>query len=133
MLPSTAKPYLIRAIYEWCLEQNHTPHLLVAADYPGVHVPAGYAKDGKITLNIAPRATHGLVMSNDWISFMARFGGKPMKLEIPTAAVVAIYAMETQEGLVFGEPENPATPPSPPAPETTPSTPGKRPGLRVVK
>lgn len=130
MLPESAKPYLIRAIYEWCLEQNNTPHLLVAVDYPGVQVPSGYAKDGKITLNISPRATHGLVMDNQWIQFMARFGGKPMKLEVPVPAVVAVFAAETQEGIGFGEPEQPAAPtpePEPPAPGT------KRPGLRVVK
>lgn len=131
MLPPSAKPYLLRAIYEWCLEQNFTPHLVASATYPGIQIPSGYAQEGRITLNIAPRATHGLVMTNDWISFMARFGGRPMKVEVPIAAVAAIFAAETQEGLMFDLMPPPDSPPPAPEPEESPSP--RRPGLRVVK
>lgn len=131
MLPPSAKPYLVRAIYEWCLDRDHTPHILVAVNYPGVQVPGGYDKDGRITLNIAPRATHGMVMDNEWISFMARFGGKPTKLDIPIASVIAVFSAETQEGISFGEPEQPETPPPAPTPDLPDA--GKRPGLRLVK
>lgn len=136
MLPPSAKPYLVRAIYEWCLDQNLSPHIVVSVDYPGVVIPQGYAKDGKITLNISPRAVHSLTVDNEWLSFLARFGGKAMKIELPVEAIMAVFAMETQEGLGFGEPtmpsapEAPSTPVSPPEP--TPNT-GKRPSLRVVK
>lgn len=136
MLPPSAKPYLVRAIYEWCLDQSLTPHVVVAVDYPGVVVPQGYAKDGKITLNVSPRAVHNLVVDNEWLSFLARFGGKGMKIELPVEAVMAVFAMETQEGLGFGEPTMPSAPdvaPAPiPAPEPVAGS-GKRPSLRIVK
>lgn len=132
MLPPSAKPYLLRAIYEWCLEENHTPHLVASVAYPGIQIPSGYSQEGRVTLNIAPRATHGLVMTNDWISFMARFGGRPMKVEVPVAAVAAIFAAETQEGLVFDLTPPTDTPPTAPQDEEG-TPPPRRPGLRVVK
>lgn len=108
MLPPTAKPYLLRAIYDWCLNEGHTPYVLVAAAQPGVRFPAGYDKDGKLTLNIAPRAVDGLELGADRIRFRGRFGGRVEEVEVPVAAVIAVFAAETHDGLVFGEPPAPA-------------------------
>jgi len=105
MTPS--KPYLIRAIYEWILDNQMTPHLLVDATYPGTQVPLEFVKDGQIVLNIAPGATHGLVIGNDWISFNARFSGIARELLIPSDAVLGIFTRENQQGMVFPETAHP--------------------------
>lgn len=137
------RPYLIRAIYAWIMDNGFTPHLLVAADYPGVSVPQGFVKEGRIALNISPMAVRDLNLECEPIFFSARFGGRPYDIIVPSGAVLAIYAHENGEGALFGEPEpiDPAaaaaqppqagsqpdgTPPEPPKP-------GGRPKLRVVK
>jgi len=104
MLPPTAKPYLVRAIYDWCLAEGHTPYILAAESHVGVRVPEGYAKDGRITLNINPRAVQNLEVGADSIRFSARFGAAPFQVVVPYQAVVAIFASETHEGMVFGDP-----------------------------
>lgn len=110
MLPPSAKPYLIRAIHEWCLTEGHTPYLLVDTTQPGVRSPEGYDKDGKLTLNVAPRAVDNLELGDDRVRFSARFGAKPFQVEVPLLAVVAIFSAESNEGIVFGESPRPAAP-----------------------
>ncbi|ATE58962.1 ClpXP protease specificity-enhancing factor [Thauera sinica] len=100
----STKPYLIRAIWEWCVDQGYTPYLATLVDAQ-TRVPPGYAKDGQIVLNVGPDATHQLQMENDFISFQARFNGTPHSLVIPISNVIAIYARENGEGMAF-EPES---------------------------
>ena len=95
------RPYLTRAIYEWINDNRLTPHLLVNATVPNTMVPEQFIQDGQIVLNIAPHAVHALHMSNDAISFSARFGGVSRDLYIPMAALVGIYARENGQGLFF--------------------------------
>ncbi len=128
------RPYLIRAIYQWALDNGYTPYLLVAADQPGVSVPMAFVKDNRIALDIGGMAVRELNIENDPIFFSARFGGRPHEIVVPSGAVLAIYARENGEGIVFGEPEaapegeagSPEQPPEPPKPSG-------RPKLRVVK
>lgn len=132
-MPKSRRPYLIRAIFDWACDNGYTPHLLVAADYPGVVVPRQFVQDGKITLNISPVAVQNLNLDIEPIWFSARFGGQPHDIQIPSGAVIAAFARENGEGVVFGdtEPIDPvAAPGTPPEPE--PPKP-KRPQLRVVK
>jgi stringent starvation protein B len=97
---ASTKPYLVRAIYEWCVDHGYTPHLAVLVD-EHVVVPAGYVQDGQIVLNVGPDATSKLVMGNDTISFEARFGGVAHALLIPVGNVLAVYARETGQGMAF--------------------------------
>lgn len=97
--PST-KPYLIRAIYEWCVDQGYTPYLAVQVD-GRTRVPMEYVKNGQIVLNISYTATHKLKIDNDFIRFAARFNGVSRELEIPVEAVSGIFAKETGQGLFF--------------------------------
>ncbi|WP_054179039.1 ClpXP protease specificity-enhancing factor [Trabulsiella odontotermitis] len=101
---SPRRPYLLRAFYEWLLDNQLTPHLVVDVTLPGVRVPMEYARDGQIVLNIAPRAVGNLELANDEVSFNARFGGVPRQVSVPLAAVLAIYARENGAGTMF-EPE----------------------------
>jgi stringent starvation protein B len=120
------RPYLIRAIYDWVLDNNLTPHLLVAADAPGVHVPGQFVtEDGKITINISPSAVSDLSLGNDMIRFSARFSGRPFEVAVPPGAVLALYARENGQGMLFGELEEPEPPPENPE--------KKNPHLKVVK
>lgn len=98
------RPYLLRAFYEWLLDNQLTPHLVVDVTLPGVQVPMEYARDGQIVLNIAPRAVGNLELANDEVRFNARFGGIPRQVSVPLAAVLAIYARENGAGTMF-EPE----------------------------
>ena len=98
------RPYLLRAFYEWLLDNQLTPHLVVDVTLPGVQVPMEYARDGQIVLNIAPRAVGNLELANDEVRFNARFGGVPRNVSAPLAAVLAIYARENGAGTMF-EPE----------------------------
>ena len=101
---SPRRPYLLRAFYEWLLDNQLTPHLVVDVTQPGVLVPMEYARDGQIVLNIAPRAVGNLELANDEVRFNARFGGVPRQVSVPLAAVLAIYARENGAGTMF-EPE----------------------------
>ncbi len=100
MVETSTKPYLIRAIYEWCTDNGYTPHLSVVVDKQ-TRVPMEYVKEGKIVLNLAPHATHGMVMDNHWIQFAARFNGVSRQIEVPIGAVAGIFARENGEGLGF--------------------------------
>lgn len=136
MNPSPSRrPYLIRAIYQWAIDNGHTPYLLVAADQPGVSVPTAFVKEGRIALDIGAMAVRELNIESDPIFFSARFGGRPYDILVPSGAVLAIYARENGEGIVFGEPE--ATPTAEASPEPSeppePPKPSGRPKLRVVK
>lgn len=128
------RPYLLRALYQWIVDNNCTPHILVAAEYPGARVPAGYAKDGQIVLNISPSAVRYLEMGNEVLTFEGRFGGVAQSLYVPVAAVQAIYARENGEGMAF-EVEQPEQGPEDggPSGDGQPLRPSGRPSLKVVK
>lgn len=131
MTPS--RPYLVRAINEWLVDNNLTPHVLVDAARAGVQVPVAYVQDGRIVLNIAPGAVRDLFIRNDVLTFSARFGGVPMLVSVPMAAVLAIYARENGQGMFFDENED--FPPDDSGGDEPPPEPEKpaRPALRVVK
>ncbi|WP_404374824.1 ClpXP protease specificity-enhancing factor [Vreelandella aquamarina] len=102
----SSRPYLARALYEWLLDNDLTPYLVVDATQPGVEVPRQFVQNGQIVLNAAPTAVRDLFMENQAIGFNARFGGQPMQVMIPMPALIAIYARENGAGMVFGhEPE----------------------------
>lgn len=102
------RPYLIRALYEWICDNGLTPYLLVDAAAQGVRVPPQSVKDGRVVLNVAPRAVTKLDMANDLVSFQARFSGVAMLVLAPVDAILAIYAMENGQGMLF-PPTAPAT------------------------
>ncbi len=126
---TSVRPYLLRAFYDWILDNALTPHLLVNATVSGVIVPQQYVKDGKIVLNVAPSAVRSFKMDNSGVEFSARFGGNPFNISVPVVAVEAIYSKENGKGMVFppdddaGPDDNDAGPPPTP----------KRPSLKVVK
>lgn len=95
------RPYIIRAMYDWIVDNDWTPHLQVDANYPGITVPQEYAQDGVIVLNVTPSAVVGLSMENDWFSFKARFKGIETSLGFPPEAVLAIFARENGQGMPF--------------------------------
>ncbi len=96
----STKPYLIRAIYEWCVDQGLTPYVAAVVDGT-TRIPPGAARDGQIVLNVSPDATNQLDMSNDLITFQARFGGVAQSISIPVDNVVAVYARENGHGMAF--------------------------------
>lgn len=98
---SPRRPYLLRAFYDWLLDNQLTPHLVVDITIAGVFVPLEYASNGQIVLNIAPRAVHNLAIGNEDVRFGARFGGVPRQVIVPLAAVQAIYAKENGAGTLF--------------------------------
>lgn len=145
-LPST-KPYLLRAIWEWCCDHGYTPYIAVVVD-ERARVPREFVRDGQIVLNVGTEATNKLQMGNDFIEFQARFGGVARELSVPVDRVAAIYARENGAGMAFdveaesgkaeqpsGEPvaspaeipSGPQEPPEPPRPE------GGRPKLQRIK
>jgi len=140
------RPYLLRALYEWIADNGMTPHVLVDASHAGVRVPPHTVKDGRVVLNIADRAVARLEMDNDSVRFTARFGGVSHPVVVPIAAVLAIYARETGQGMALPEdiagsggdsPDAAADPEtSPPAddhPDDDPSPPRRGGHLRIVK
>jgi stringent starvation protein B len=128
---SPLKPYLIRGVYDWIVDNDLTPYLLVNAEYKGTVVPQQFVDNGQIVLNLRPQAIHALSIDNDSIVFNARFGGNPMRVIVPIPAALALYARENGRGMVFDaeEADGDDTPP-PSAPEPDKSS---RPSLRVVK
>ncbi|GGK10137.1 ClpXP protease specificity-enhancing factor [Pseudomonas matsuisoli] len=142
---TSSRPYLIRALYEWIVDNECTPHLLVGVEYPNVQVPDGYASEGQIVLNVSPSAVRHLNLGNDAVSFEGRFGGVAHNLFIPAAAVMAIYARENGQGMVFeteaptvAEDAAPVAPevdrgPKDEGPDDEPPRPSGRPSLKVVK
>ena len=126
---TSQKPYLIRAIYEWLLDNQLTPYLLVNTLIDEVKVPEEYINEDKIVLNIAQDAVQHFQADNDWISFSARFSGRPMELFIPIDAIQGIYGKENNEGMFFTDED---TPPSPTSPKKVPAV-KERPSLKIVK
>jgi stringent starvation protein B len=112
---SSQRPYLLRALYEWIVDNGMTPHVLVDATQPGVRVPRHAVKDGRIVLNIAERAVGGLRMDNDALRFSARFAGVSQSVLVPLAAVIAVYARETGQGMALPDDPRAATAPARPA------------------
>ncbi len=125
---TSTRPYLLRALYEWIVDNHLTPYVLVDATVPGVVVPMHYVKEGKIVLNISPRAVRALAMDNQGLAFGARFGGTPYEIRVPMLAVKAIYAQENGKGMIFPEEETQGSsePPVPPPPSP-------KPRLKLVK
>ena len=139
------KPYLLRALYEWCVDNGYTPHLAVKVD-SRTQVPPEYVKNGEITLNIGPTAVHKMQIGNDMVEFSARFGGVARQISVPVANVYALYGRETGHGMTFDvDAPKPSVqvvaeaqasapvdgqdlPPDPPRPSA-----GGRPALRRVK
>ncbi|TAN52361.1 MAG: ClpXP protease specificity-enhancing factor [Betaproteobacteria bacterium] len=141
------KPYILRALYEWCVDNGYTPHLAVKVD-DRAQVPTEYVKGGEITLNISPTAVHKLQMGNERVEFSARFGGVARQISVPVASVYALYARESGHGMTFDiEPSKPSVqaqaegePGAPPAALPAPAAPGGptrptggKPRLRRVK
>lgn len=127
---TSRRPYLIRAIYEWVLDNELTPYLLVDATYPDTELPQQYIEDGRIVLNISPQSVRFLDINNDQISFTARFSGSSQTLFFPIGSVLAIYAKENGNGMLFDADDVP--PPSSPTTKPTKKASG-RPILKVVK
>ncbi|HRO63496.1 ClpXP protease specificity-enhancing factor [Thermomonas sp.] len=119
---TSQRPYLLRALYEWVVDNGMTPHVLVNARMPGVRVPAHTIKDGQVVLNIADRAVAKLTMDNDALRFSARFGGVSQNVVIPMAAVIAIYARESGQGMALPEELPAGTPSADAETDTTPET-----------
>lgn len=128
MTPS--RPYIMRALYEWIVDNDCTPYVLVDATSADVMVPQQFVKDGQIVLNISPGAVMDLTIGNDALAFNGRFGGVATDIYVPIVAVVGIYARENGQGMVF-EPEESTEPPDEPPPD--PIKPDSRPSLKIVK
>jgi stringent starvation protein B len=128
MTPS--RPYIIRALYEWIVDNDCTPYVLVDATVVNVMVPEQFVKDGQIVLNISPGAVMDLNISNEAMAFNGRFGGVATDIYVPSGAVMGIYARENGQGMVF-EPEESTEPPDDTPPE--PIKPEGRPALKIVK
>lgn len=126
------RSYLIRAFYDWIVDNGMTPYITVDATVEGSILPQSYVRDGQIVLNISPRAVQQLQLGNEEIGFHARFAGTSLQVVIPPRAVVAIYARENGEGMLFGEAKDRNDGP-PQGPRTPPSGKGGKPALRVVK
>ena len=154
---ASTRPYLIRALYEWCADNALTPYVAVHAD-DSVQVPREYVQNGEIVLNVSTDATSGLRIGNEFIEFKARFGGVPREIIVPIDRVIAIYARENGQGMAFplqarasGADEAPADAPGapgapgapslvesteagdPPGPDSTPANGRKRPALKRIK
>jgi stringent starvation protein B len=127
---NSSRPYIMRALYEWIVDNESTPYVLVDASMENVVVPRQFVKDNQIVLNISPDAVVDLTISNQAVSFNGRFGGVATDVFVPVSAVVGIYARENGQGMVFDPEEVPGPP------DETPPDPGKlekRPSLKIVK
>ncbi len=122
------KPYLIRAFYDWIVDNGLTPYILVDANYPGIQIPEQHIQDGRIVLNISPTACRGLLLENDRILFTARFSGQPVQIFLNPSAVLEIYAKENGRGISF-PPDEDAPPPSAGSEKST----RNKPSLKLVE
>lgn len=130
---SELKCYLVRSVCDWALDQNLTPHVVVDATFTGVRVPERYVENGRIVLNVHPRAVQQYQLVDEGLSFSARFGGQPMLVVVPLPAILAVYAKENGQGISFPEPaKGPEGAPPEPAPEGEAPRP-KGAHLRVIK
>ncbi len=127
---TSTRPYLIRAFYDWIIDNKCTPYIVIDASKPGAEVPQEYVDDGKIVLNISQLAVRDLSITNHLVEFNAKFSGVPMQVYAPVTAVVAIYAHENGRGMVFSEEDDGDDNDAPPPPPQR----GKgKPKLTVVK
>ncbi|MBB70976.1 MAG: ClpXP protease specificity-enhancing factor [Legionellales bacterium] len=130
----STRPYLLRAFYDWIVDNNFTPYIVIDAEALGEQIPDEYIEDGRIVLNVSPSATHNLQLGNDVVEFSASFSGKVCFISAKLPAILAIYAKENGRGMVFGEDEEDGdngggdTPPS-----SNGDDKAKKPTLRVVK
>ena len=130
---TSPRPYLIRGLYEWILDNGQTPYLLIDAEHENLIVPRQFVEKGRVVLNIRPEAVQNLGLGNSKVEFDARFGGKPMHVEVPVTAVLAIYARENGKGMAF-EDDDCDLPPSGPQPGNGSKKPEpSRPSLKIVK
>lgn len=132
MAMTSNKPYLIRAFYDWIVDNELTPYILVDASYPGVQVPREHVNHDKIVLNISPTATRGLLLENDRIVFTARFSGHTEQIFVAPNAVLEIYAKENSRGIAFAIEEGEESPP-PAATTDSESSSRSKPSLKLVK
>lgn len=126
----STRPYLIRAIHEWCVDSGLTPYLAVRVN-EHTEVPVAYVKDGEIVLNLSAGAVRNLELGNEWITCSGRFGGASFDLIVPVVAVIGIFAKETGQGLVFQGPDSGEPPPE--SRETEMKSQPRRPQLKIVK
>ncbi|HLW74617.1 MAG TPA: ClpXP protease specificity-enhancing factor [Gammaproteobacteria bacterium] len=136
MLPR--KPYFLRAMHQWIVDSGSTPYIVVDVNVEGVEIPAGYAQEGKLVLNISYEATHHLELGAEHVEFNARFGGVSRQVRVPMAAILAVYAHESGQGMLFdaeGDPEiNPGNEAAPDGDNSKPGPgSGKKPSLKVIK
>ena len=126
------RPYLLRALYEWIVDSDEVPYVLVDATIPGVCVPEAHIKDNQIVLNLAPSAVRDLLIEDDVVTCGGRFSGQHFDLYLPMAAIRAIYARDTQLGMVFPEEEGLATPQVAATPAEPSAGSDDKPNLRLV-
>ncbi|KAA9132486.1 ClpXP protease specificity-enhancing factor [Marinihelvus fidelis] len=127
---TSSKPYLLRGLYEWILDNDLTPHVIVDVNAAEVDVPPQAIQDGRLVLNISPQATRDLKLDNGFVSFQARFAGSSRDIWLPMNAILAIYARENGQGMMFADAGD--DDPEPPASDEPPSRPSG-PRLRVIK
>ena len=131
MLPR--KPYFLRAMHQWIVDSDSTPYLVVDVNVAGVEIPPGYAQDGKLVLNVSYAATDGLEIGGEHVEFDARFGGVSRHVRVPMAAVLAIYAHETGQGMLFDAEDGAESGTPGDAPTKPGGDGGKKPTLKVIK
>ncbi len=134
---TSSRPYMIRGMHDWIVDNGLTPYLMVNVLDDGVQVPANHVQDGRIVLNVSPRAVQNYYQDNEWILFNARFDGQPVDINIPVRAVLAVYARENGQGMMFDPEEEfvvarPAVHQSAPTTGSKPAAAG-RPHLEIVK
>ena len=136
------RPYLLKAFFDWIVDNRCTPYIIIDAYHEGVEVPQEFVKDGQIVLNIAPRAVSDFVINDVAVEFSTRFNGMPINLYLPTLSIIGIYAQENGKGMMFEHEEGVEPPPRPPkivkgnsssTPDKTASPTKLKPSLRVVK
>ena len=141
------RPYLLRAFFDWIVDNDCTPYVVVDAHHPGVEVPQSYVTDGQIVLNVAPRAVSNFILDLEILAFSTRFGGMPIDIQVPVTAVVGIYSQENGQGMVFEHEPSDDLPPTPPSgpkavkktSNQSPASPSDKapkkikPSLRVIK
>lgn len=143
------RPYLLRAVYDWIGDNGLTPYILVDATRPGVHVPSHTIREGKVVLNLAMRAVANLELGNDRVRCLARFGGVSHAIDVPVDAIMAVYAHENGQGMMFPREEGAAAvegasglraeetqgndASAPPVAESSDPPPKGPPKLRVIK
>ncbi len=127
------RPYLLRAVYDWIVDNNYTPYILVDTRQDGVVVPTQHIENNKIILNLSPGSVRNLSFENDWVMFNARFSGVARDIEVPISAVNAIYAKENGQGMVFDQNQEEAIQPEPATQNPPKKKPPSKPSLKIVK